>query len=284
MRLRNMLTTAASLTLLTTMVACGAVSGGDSSDTSRPLTVMADVIPHVELIRHAQELGLLGDVKVDVAEISGGVDPNQLANAGDIDANFFQHVPYLNDWNANNAGSDLVVAATVHVEPLGLYSKKVNSLSDVPDSPTIAIPADVTNQARALFLLEDAGLLKLNVDRSDANLDYSQITTGNVSDNPKNISFVQIERPQLPASLDDPKVTLSVVNGSNALEAGLIPLTDSLILEKAENNPYANVLVTKESRKDDPRVQKLAEALTSPELQKFIEDNYQGSVLPASNG
>ncbi|WIY82842.1 MetQ/NlpA family ABC transporter substrate-binding protein [Propionimicrobium sp. PCR01-08-3] len=283
MRLRKLLTATVAATLLTSMAACGGSSSGDgSADISEPLKVMADVIPHAELIREAEDLGLLGDVKVDITEISGDVDVNQLTEAGDMDANFFQHVPYLDDWNANHEGSDLVAVATVHVEPLGLYSKKLTSLDDVPDGAVIAIPADATNQARGLFLLEDAGLLTLDVNRDDPDLDYSQVTDADVSENPKNISFIKIDRPQLAASLDDPGVTLSIVNGNYALEAGLIPSDDSLALETAENNPYANVLVTKETLKDDPRVQKLAEALESPELAQFITDNYQGSVLPAT--
>ena len=286
MRIRTLLASALAATLLTGLAACGS-GGADagstaSAEASKPLRVMADVIPHAELIKQAESLGLLGDVKVDITEISASVDANQLVNEGDLDANFFQHVPYLDDWNANHPGSDLVAVATVHVEPLGLYSKKVTSLAEVPQDAVIAIPADATNQARALFLLEDAGLLKLNVDRSDPKLDYSQITPANVSDNPKKITFVEIDRPQLAASLDDPKVNLSVVNGNYALEAGLIPSEDALVLETAEGNPYANVLVVKETMKDDPRVLTLAKALESPELAKYILDTYQGSVLPVN--
>lgn len=286
MRIRSILTSALAATVLTALAACGAGSstgGTASADTSKPLRVMADVIPHAELIKEAQQLGLLDDTKIDITEISGDVDPNQLVNAGDLDANFFQHVPYLDDWNANHEGADLVPVATVHVEPLGLYSKKVTALTDVPQDAVIAIPADATNQARGLFLLADAGLIKLDVKAGDPGLDYSQITPEkNITDNPKNISFVKIDRPQLAASLDDPKVTLSIVNGNYALEAGLIPANDALILETAEGNPYANVLVVKETLKNDPRVVALAKALESPELAKFITENYQGSVLPAN--
>ena len=286
MRIRTLLASALAATLITGLAACGS-GGADagstaSAEASKPLRVMADVILHAELIKQAESLGLLGDVKVDITEISASVDANQLVNEGDLDANFFQHVPYLDDWNANHPGSDLVAVATVHVEPLGLYSKKVTSLAEVPQDAVIAIPADATNQARALFLLEDAGLLKLNVDRSDPKLDYSQITPANVSDNPKKITFVEIDRPQLAASLDDPKVNLSVVNGNYALEAGLIPSENALVLETAEGNPYANVLVVKETMKDDPRVLALAKALESPELAKYILDTYQGSVLPVN--
>ena len=283
MRIRSLLTGAVALTTLVTLTACGGSTSGSGSDavSSAPLRVMADVIPHAELIERATELGLLGDVKVQVTEISGGVDPNQLVNAGDLDANFFQHVPYLDDWNAKHEGSDLVPVATVHVEPLGLYSKKVTALSDAPQNAKVAIPADATNQARALFLLKDAGLLGLDVNAGDPSLDYSQVTEANVNENPRNLSFVKIDRPQLAASLADPGVTLSIVNGNYALEAGLVPANDALFLEVAEGNPYANVLVVKQALKADPRVQALAKALESPGLATWITEHYQGSVLPA---
>lgn len=283
MQIKKLVAGALGAVLATTLAACGASSSSDSSaDTSQPLTVFADVTPHAELINEAIDLGLLGDTKIDLTEISGDVDVNQLVNEGDIDANFFQHVPYLDDWNAKHDGADLVPVATVHVEPLGLYSKKVATVEETPQDAVIAIPADATNQARALFLLEDAGLIGLDVDRDDANLDYSQVTTDNVTTNAKNISFIEIDRPQLAATLDDPKVTLSIINGNYALEAGLTPADDALVLESADNNPYANVLVVKEGLKDDPRVQALAEALTSPELAQYITDTYKGSVLPAN--
>ncbi|MFP5416326.1 MAG: MetQ/NlpA family ABC transporter substrate-binding protein [Actinomycetes bacterium] len=274
-------TIAAALATGLVLTGCGANPSATSSpDTTRPLRIMADVTPHAVLLKEAETKGLLGDVKIDVTEISGDVDPNQLVNAGDLDANFFQHVPYLNDWNSKNNG-DLVSLGDVHVEPLGLYSRKV-TLDAVPDGAVIAIPADATNQARALFLLADAGLVTLDVTADQEGLDFSQVTPEkNVTGNPKNITWLKIDRPQLAATLDDPQVTLSVINGNYALEAGLTPRTDALQLESAENNPYANVLVVKEALKDDPRVRKVNEALTSPELQTFIEDTFNGSVLPA---
>lgn len=272
---------AATLIASLTLTACGATQGPSAaSDPGKPLKVIADVIPHAELIKHVTDAGLLGDVKVEVTQISGDVDPNQLVEAGDLDANFFQHTPYLKDWNAKHNNADLVSVAAVHVEPLGLYSKKVK-LDAVPEGAVIAIPADATNQARALFLLEDAKLVKLNVDRDDPNLDYSQVTDANVAENPHKISFLKIDRPQLAASLDDPKVTLAVVNGNYALEAGLKPATDSLALEKAEGNRYENVLVVKKALADDPRVKKLADALTTPQTAEWITKTYEGSVLPA---
>lgn len=281
---RLITTTAAVLATGLVMTGCGAnPSGNATADTSKPLRIIADVTPHSVLLKEAQKEGLLGDVKVDVTEISGDIDPNQLVNAGDLDANFFQHVPYLTDWNAKHSGADLVSLGGVHVEPLGLYSKKVK-LDAVPDGAQIAIPADATNQARALFLLADAGLVTLNVKADQPGLDFSQITPEkNITANAKNVTFVKIDRPQLAATLDDPKVTLSIINGNYALEAGLTPKTDALKLESADNNPYANVLVVKSALKDDPRVKKVNEALHSEKIQKFIETEFKGSVLPAKN-
>lgn len=260
------------------LTACGASGAGATG--GKPLTIVADSVPHSELLKQVESLKLLGDVKIEVREIAGGVDPNQLVASGDVDANFFQHVPYLKDWNGQHSG-DLVVAATTHVEPLGLYSKKVKNVADTPESAVIAIPSDATNLGRALFVLEQAGLIKLNVKPTDANLDISQVGEANITENPKKISFIKIDRPQLAASLDDALVTLSIVNGNYALEAGLTPATDALTLEKAENNPYANIVAVKPGLKDDPRVKKLAEALTSTQIKEYIEKTYKGSVLPA---
>lgn len=280
---RLITTTAALLATGLVLTGCGAANSGSTStpDTSKPLRVMADVTPHSLLLKEAQKEGLLGDVKLDITEISGDIDPNQLVESGDLDANFFQHVPYLTDWNAKHTGSDLVALSPVHVEPLGLYSKKVK-LDTVPDGAVVAIPADATNQARALFLLAQAGLITLDVKPDQPGLDYSQITPEkNVTGNPKNLSWLKIDRPQLAATLSDPKVTLSIINGNYAIEAGLVPTTDALALESADNNPYANVVVVKATLKDDPRVKKLNEALTSPQIQKFITGTFKGSVLPA---
>lgn len=255
-------------------------AAGSAAAPTGPLKVVADADPHTTLLKKTEELGLLGDVKLEIREIAGGVDPNQLVASGDVEANFFQHIPYLDNWNAEHQTS-LVSVAAVHIEPLGLYSKKVATVADTPDGAVIAIPADATNQARALFLLADAGLVTLDVKASDEGLDFAQVSERNITGNPKNVSFLQIERPQLAATLDDPQVTLSVVNGNYALEAGLIPSRDAKFLETAVNNPYVNVLVVAPQLQDDPRVNKLAEALTSDEIAQFITDTYQGSVLPA---
>ena len=275
---RTFLAASFAAAIVPALAACGGNSGASTSD---PLVIMADATPHTELLEYVKSSGQLGDVKLTIKGITGEIDPNQLLEAGDIDANFFQHVPYLTSWQAEKKVSDLVVAATTHVEPLGIYSKKVTDLADVPASATIALAADATNFGRALVLLQSAGLISLNVKATDANLDYAQITEKNITANAKKFSFLPIDRPQLPATLDDAKVTISVINGANALEAGLKPATDSLFSESATDNPFANVVAVKSTLKDDARVAKLAEALQSETTQKWITDTYKGSVLPA---
>ncbi|ROR53762.1 D-methionine transport system substrate-binding protein [Luteococcus japonicus] len=260
------------------LTACGAGAG---TDASKPLVVLADATPHTDILKKVDELGVLGDTKIEIKGIAGDIDVNQLTASGDVDANFFQHKPYLDTWLKQQGSEDLVSAATVHVEPLGLYSKKVKDLDAVPSGATIAIPSDPSNLVRALFLLQQAKLVTLDVKPTDKDLDFSQITEKNITANPKGLKFVQIDRPQLAATLDDAKVDLSVINGNYALEAGLKPKTDALTLETATDNPYANLLVVKADKKDDPRVTKLAEALQSKEIQDWITSNYQGSVLPA---
>ena len=262
--------------------ACGASSNDSASTSDKPLVILASSTPHAELLKQVQTLNLLGDVKITVREITGEIDPNQILESGDVDANFFQHVPYLTSWQTEHGTDDLVSVASTHVEPLGLYSKKVTDLASTPEGATIAVPQDVTNYARGLFLLRQAGLITLDVKPGDADLDYSQVTEKNITGNPKNFTFLQVDRPQLPATLDDAKVTLSVINGNYALEAGLKPATDSLAIESADNNPYANILVVRKALETDARVTKVAEALTSPEIKKWITDTYEGSVVPAS--
>lgn len=260
------------------LAACGAGAGNDAS---KPLVIMADATPHTDILKKVQELGLLGDTKIEIKGITGDIDPNQLVQSGDVDANFFQHQPYLTSWQKEKGVDDLTAVATTHVEPLGIYSKKITKLDELPNGATVALAADPTNYSRGLLLLQDAKLLTMDVKSTDKDLDYAQITDKNITANTKGLKFLKIDRPQLPASLTDGQVTASVINGANALEAGLNPKTDPLLRESDVDNPFANVLVVKSDIKDDPRVTKLAEALQSKQVQDWITSNYQGSVLPA---
>lgn len=279
---RTFLSAALASAAVPALAACGSNSGSGAS-TSDPLVIMADATPHTELLEYVQKSGQLGDVKLDIKGITSEIDANQLLEAGDIAANFFQHVPYLDSWQKEKGVSDLVVAATTHVEPLGIYSRKVTSLDAAPAGATIALAADPTNFGRALVLLQSAKLITLNVGTDLTKIDYAQVTEKNITANAKKFTFLPIDRPQLAATLDDAKVTLSIINGANALEGGLKPATDSLFSESATNNPFANVVVVKSSLKDDARVTKLRDALQSADTQKWITDTYQGSVLPAKS-
>jgi D-methionine transport system substrate-binding protein len=208
-----------------------------------------------------------------IVEFSDYVQPNLALNDKQLDANYFQHVPYMEDFGKQR-GINMVFVAAVYIEPLGLYSKKIKSLSEVKDGATIAIPNDATNLGRSLKLLEANNLLKL---KSGAGV---SATKADIDQNPKNLKLVELEAAQLPRSLDD--TDLSVVNGNYAIEVGLNPSKDALALESAQGNPYANGLVVLKGRETAPNVVKQGEILRSSEVKQFITDKYKGAVIPAA--
>lgn len=273
MFLRRTVVATAALTLTLGLAACSS-SGGDENT----LRISASSTPHVEILDHIVSTGALGDYQLDVLDITGEVDPNELLEAGDVDANFFQHEPYLVDWQKQNGVDDLVAVADVHLEPLSLYSNKIGALDELKDGDTIAVPRDTTNYARALYLLESAGLIEMDVPFDQA--DLSVVTEGNITANPKNLKFLAIERPQLARQLDDAQVTAAVINSNYALEAGLTPAEDGIVTEQVEGNPFSNLLVVRAENENDPAVVALAEALESPETAAWIEETYSGSVVP----
>lgn len=236
-----------------------------------PLRVIASSVPHAEILRYVTD-DLAPDFPMRVIEISGEVRPNALLRDGDADANFFQHVPYLRAEEAQ-LGVRFAVVASVHVEPLGIYARRVKTLAEVARGARVAVANDVTNFTRGLRLLQANGLIRLRSDDTDA-----VATLGDIAENPKDLHIVEVARPQLPRSLDD--VALAVINGNDALEFGLVPARDALALERAEGNPYANVLVTTEALAKEARIQRLAGLMTSPEVARFIRDRYRGSVIP----
>src|SRR5471032_512902 len=242
---------------------------------AEPLRVAADPVPHAQILAYVQKID--PQLNLKIIEIPNGVNSNELLAHGDVDANYFQHLPYLKS-QEQALGQKFVVAATVHIEPLGIYSHRHTRFDQVPDKGTVAVPNNVTNLSRALYLLQANGLITLKPGFNDASKD--QATPKDIAENPKHLKILEIESPQIPRSLDD--VDLAVINGNYALEAGLSPAKDALGIEKAKGNPYANILVTSEKLKDDPRIKQLAKDLESPEVAKFIADKYQGSVIPVS--
>jgi D-methionine transport system substrate-binding protein len=258
------------------VVACGdeeQTASSSSTDTSKPLVVGASPVPHAEILNFIKDnLAEKAGLKLEVKEFTDYVLPNTALIDGQLDANYFQTPAYLADQEkARNFKAQSIVG--VHIEPLGLYSKKITDISAIPDGAQIAIPNDPTNEARALRLLAANKLITLDDNAS------TTATIRNITDNPKNIEFAEVEAAQTPRSLDD--ADLAVINGNYAIEADLTPSEDALVLEQAEGNPNANLLVTLPGEANDPRVKKLAELLTSPEVKQFIDENYKGAVLAA---
>ncbi|UYP17379.1 MetQ/NlpA family ABC transporter substrate-binding protein [Rhodococcus sp. Z13] len=274
MSLRRIVVASAALTLAAGLAACSSSEGGDGTT----LRIAASSTPHVEILEQIENSGALGDYDLDIVEITGEVDANELLEAGDVDANYFQHEPYLIDWQKQKGVDNLVAVADVHLEPIGLYSDKIDSLDRIEDGDTIAVPRDTTNFARALYLLESAGLLEMDVPFEDA--DLSVVTESNIKSNPKNLNIVGIERAQIARQLGDAQITAAVINSNYALEAGLTPAEDAIFVEEAEDNPFANLLVVRDENENDAVVVALAEALESPETAAWIEENYSGSVVP----
>ncbi|PAB59257.1 MetQ/NlpA family ABC transporter substrate-binding protein [Anaeromicrobium sediminis] len=262
------------LALVLTLSACGTkkeVSQETSNETSNVLKIGATPVPHVEILNFIKEDLAQEGVELEIIEFTDYVQPNVLLSDKELDANFFQHVPYLDSF-VTERNLDLVSVAKVHVEPLGLYSKKFESLEDIKDGATISIPNDPTNEGRALILLDNAGIIKL---KDDAGLEATEF---DIAHNPKNLVFKPIEAPQLPRTLED--VDGSVINTNFALEANLNPTKDAILLE-GSNSPYANIIVTRNDNKGDEKIQKLIKVIQSEKVKKFIEEKYNGAVVPA---
>jgi len=254
--------------------ACGSDKGSSSaSDYSGPLVVAASPTPHAEILDYVKDhLAKKAGLDLDVKEFTDYVTPNTATEDGSVGANYFQNQPYLDDFNKKN-GTHIVPVVTVHLEPLGLYSHKVKSADALKSGATIAVPNDSVNEARALKLLAANGLITLKAGVGN------EATPADITKNPKNLKFKELEAAQTPRSLDD--VDAAVINGNYAISSGLKPAKDAIVLESATNNPYGNFLAVKKGNEKDPRVKKLAKLLTSPEVKKFIEDKYAGSVIPS---
>ncbi|EGW36709.1 MetQ/NlpA family ABC transporter substrate-binding protein [Desulfosporosinus sp. OT] len=258
------------------LTGCGTSAASNATSDTPAKTVLkvgATPVPHAEILEYIKpELAKEG-VELRIVNYTDYVRPNLDLDSGDIDANFFQHTPYLDTFNKDH-DLNLVPIAKVHIEPMGIYSKKITKVADFKAGDTIAIPNDPSNSGRALALLAKASLIQLK--------DGVGIkgTINDIIDNPKQLKITPIDAPQLPRVLQDPKVIAAVINTNYALEGGLNPTKDSLFTED-KDSPYANILVVKDSQKNDSALQKLAKALTSLSVKKFIEDKYQGSIVPA---
>ena len=241
------------------------------AQANEKLVVAATPIPHAEILELIKPTLAKEGVDLEIKVFTDYVQPNTQVAEKRLDANYFQTLPYLENFNKGK-GTNLVTVIGVHVEPIGGYSKKIKNISELKDGATVAIPNEGSNSGRALLLLQKNGLITLK-DPSNA-----LSTPKDIASNPKHLKFKELESALLPRVLD--QVDLDVINTNYALEAGLNPAKDALIIEDAKS-PYVNFLVARPDNKDSDAVQKLAKALTSPEVKAFIEKKYNGAVVPA---
>ncbi len=235
------------------------------------ITVAASAVPHAEILEFIKPTLAKEGVDLKIKVFTDYVQPNVQLVEKRLDANFFQHQPYLDEFNKNR-GTNLVTVVGVHVEPFGAYSSKHKTLDELPQGATVAIPNDATNGGRSLLLLEKAGLIKL---KDSHNI---LATAKDISENPKGLKFRELEAATLPRVLT--QVDLALINTNYALEAKLDPKKDALAIEGSDS-PYVNNLVARPDNKDSDGIQKLAKALRTPEVKKFIEEKYKGAVVPA---
>ena len=268
---------------LTAALSVGLLAGCGGGDTNadananeevKVITVAASPSPHAEILAVAGEVLAAEGYELQVTEFTDYVQPNLVVDNDEFDANYFQHQPYLTDFNAEN-GTHLVSVAAIHYEPFGIYSTKHASLDEIADGAVISVPNDVTNEARALQLLQAQGIITL---KEDAGL---TATKEDIVENPHNVVIQEIEAAGLPATLDS--ADFSVINGNYAIPAGLNVAKDALACEDAASEAaqtFANILVVKEGNEESEEVQALVKALLSDEVKTFINENYEGAVVP----
>lgn len=264
------------LALVSLAVVAAGCGGGDKkadngADKKVTLKIGATAVPHAEILNQIKGTLAKEGVDLQIIEFSDYVKPNLALNDKELDANFFQHEPYL-DTFVSERKMNLVSAGKVHIEPMGIYSKKIKSLNDIPEGAKIAIPNDPSNGGRALALLQSAKLLKL---KDGVGV---KATVGDIVGNDKKLKIVEIEAALLPRSMDD--TDLSVINSNFAMEAKLNPVKDSLFTEPKES-PYANIVAVRKGDENRPEIQKLMNALRSTEVKKFIDEKYKGAVVAA---
>lgn len=262
------------LLVLTAIFISGATAcSADTIVEDNKLIVAASVTPHAEILRVAAEILEKEGYEVEIKEFTDYILPNKVTTDGDVDANFFQHVSYLNDYNTKN-NTDLVSVGGIHYEPLCLYGGKTASLSELADGATIAVPNDPSNEARALMVLEQEGLISL---REGAGL---AATILDIEENPRNLDIKELAAEQLPRSLED--VDFAVINGNFALQSGLSP-EDALAVETLGDETlelYQNVLAVRKDQVNDPAIQALFGALKSDVVKDYINETWKGAVVP----
>lgn len=276
LRFKRIITVMAVTALAAGIIAgCGAKEqakeAGSESGKMTVLKVGATPVPHAEILKFVTNDLAKEGVKLEVVEFQDYVQPNIALADGDIDANFFQHKPYLDSFNAEHK-LNLVSVCGVHIEPMGIYSNKIKKLDELTQGAKIAIPNDPSNGGRALLLLQTAGLIKL---KPEATVTPA---LSDIVENKKKLEITELEAAMLSKTLDD--VDAAIINTNYAIDAGLNPIKDALFMENSKS-PYVNILVVRAGDENKPAIKKLAAALTSEKVRKFIEDKYKGAIVPA---
>ncbi len=281
--MKKLLALAMALTLCLGLAACGgdtADAGTDTTDDTAQtgetvtLRVGATPAPHEEILEQVVDNLAEQGITLEIVPYTDYNTPNTAVEEGEDDANYFQHITYMENFNAEH-GTHLVSAGAIHYEPMGIYAGKSTSLDEIPDGAVIAVPNDATNEGRALLLLQDLGIITLS---EDAGL---EATKNDIVDNPHNIDLQEMEAAMLPQTIDE--VDFSIINSNYALDAGLNPTTDALATEDAQSDAaqaYANIIAVKEGNENNEAIQALVAALQSDEIREFIETTYEGSVVP----
>ena len=254
--------------IATALTGCGSKSGDD-----KVIKVGASPTPHAEILNIAKEELEAEGYTLEIIEYNDYVLPNTALESGELDANFFQHKPYLDDFNAEN-GTHIVDVAQIHFEPFGIYAGKTSDLANIPEGATVAVPNDTTNEARALLLLEAQGLIKL---KADAGI---TATVADIEENPKNLDIKELEAAQITRSLQD--VDIACINGNYAQEAGL-NVSDALAVEASDSlaaQTYANIIAVKQGTENDAKIQALIKAVQSDKVKEYINSTYDGGVVP----
>jgi D-methionine transport system substrate-binding protein len=263
--------------LLVSVLAVGLLAGcGSSSDSADKgtITVAASPTPHAEILAKAAEILAEQGWTLEVTEFEDYVQPNLVVESGEFDANYFQHVPYLETFNEEN-DTHLVSAGGIHYEPFGIYPGTKSDLSTIADGDDIAIPNDTTNEARALLLLQDNNIIKL---KDGAGL---TATVNDIEENPYNVNIVELEAAQVARATDD--AAFVVLNGNYALEAGFSVAKDAVAYEQSDSEAaqtYVNIIAVEEGHENDEGIQALVTVLKSDEIKQFINDTYDGAVIP----
>lgn len=274
--MKKILTLILALTMAVGLCACGGGEEAPAEDTAAEtvtLKVAASPTPHAEILAQVVDVLAEQGITLEITEYGDYVVPNTAVEEGAEDANFFQHAPYLESFNAEN-GTHLVSVAPIHYEPMGIYPGMTATLEELPDGATIAVPNDVTNEARALQLLAAQGLIEID---PAAGLNA---TPNDITSNPKNLQFKEMEAAMLPQIVGE--VDLAIINSNFALQGGLNPAEDALASEDAASEAaqtFANIIVVKEGSEENAAVLALIEALQSDAVREFIDTTYAGSVV-----